>query len=352
MSKPSSSAGPASPTSKARRKRRWILGALALFAAFVYLNNTSRLADPLETEPWLVAHRGVSQPFDREGLTGRTCTAARILPPEHDFLENTLESMRAAFAFGADAVEVDVQRTADGHFAVFHDWNLECRTEGTGATREHTLAELQALDIGYGYTADGGQTFPFRGKGVGRMPSLDQILDQVSGAFPDREFVLDIKSNDPEEGALLAERLAALPEDRQGQILVYGGPLPIEKIRERLPRVVTITRPRLKKCLLRYIALGWTGHVPQACERGLITVPANVAPWLWGWPNRFLRRMDSVGSRVVLIGDYEGGGLSQGFDDPERLLDLPGDYSGGVWTDRIEVMGPAVRGGVYRKMGE
>ena len=30
--------------------------------------------------------------------------------------------------------------------------------------RDKTLAELQALDIGYGYTADGGKTFPFRGR--------------------------------------------------------------------------------------------------------------------------------------------------------------------------------------------
>jgi len=29
------------------------------------------------------------------------------------------------------------------------------------------------LDIGYGDTADGGKSWPFRGKGVGMMPSLE-----------------------------------------------------------------------------------------------------------------------------------------------------------------------------------
>ena len=37
-------------------------------------------------------------------------------------------------------------------------------------------AELEALDIGHGYTADGGATFPFRGKAVGEMPTLGEAL--------------------------------------------------------------------------------------------------------------------------------------------------------------------------------
>jgi glycerophosphoryl diester phosphodiesterase len=74
--------------------------------------------------------------------------------------------MRAAFNKGADMVEFDVQPTTDGQFAVFHDWTLNCRTNGAGVTRDHTMKELKALDVGYGYTADGGKTYPFRGKGV------------------------------------------------------------------------------------------------------------------------------------------------------------------------------------------
>jgi glycerophosphoryl diester phosphodiesterase len=50
-----------------------------------------------------------------------------------------------------------------------------------------------------------------------------------------------------------------------------------------------------------------------------LMVPANVAPWLWSWPDRFLQRMDGVGAQVMLVGDYHGEGFSQGFDDPIRL---------------------------------
>lgn len=163
-------------------------GLLALLAALA-------LAALLNASFWsiykapatLLAHRGLAQAFHRDGLTNETYTAERIYQPEHPYLENTIASMQAAFAAGADIVEFDVHPTTDGHFAVIHDWRLECRrTNGTGVTREHTLAELKELDIGYGYTADGGKTFPFRGKNVGLMPSLDESRERaLTFARPD-----------------------------------------------------------------------------------------------------------------------------------------------------------------------
>jgi glycerophosphoryl diester phosphodiesterase len=110
-----------------------------------------------------------------------TCTAARMLPPEHDYLENTIASMEASFKAGADIVEFDVHPTTDGHFAVFHDWTLDCRTNGKGVTREHSLQELKTLDIGYGYTADGGKTFPFRGiSTAAQSPTIVAEQNQAS----------------------------------------------------------------------------------------------------------------------------------------------------------------------------
>jgi hypothetical protein len=64
---------------------------------------------------------------------------------------------------GADLVEIDVAPTPTGN-GVFHDWTVDCRTEGKGEVRAATMAELKQLDPGYGYTADGGKTFPLRGK--------------------------------------------------------------------------------------------------------------------------------------------------------------------------------------------
>lgn len=322
------------------RRLRMAAIAIVVFAGLIYLNNASWLADPLPHGPFWVAHRALGQGFEREGLTNKTCTAARMLPPEHEYLENTMASISAAFEFGAETIEIDIHPTTDGRFAVFHDWTVDCRTEGSGVTREHTLEALQQLDAGYGYTADGGATFPFRGKGIGMIPSLEEVLT----THPDRNFILDIKGNDIDEGVRLAERIAALQRHRTGSVGFVGGADAVRVVHERLPDAQTMSRRRLKRCLKRYLAVGWTGYVPADCRRGITLVPANAAPWLWGWPNRFLQRMDRVGSRVVLFGDYRRGGLIQGFDDPAQLAELPDDYSGGIWTDRIDLMGPALSG--------
>lgn len=328
-------------------RRAWRIGltlALALGAG-IYLNNTNLFMAPGPGTVVLLAHRGVHQTFSADGLKGDTCTAERILPPEHGYLENTLASMQAAFAAGAEIVEFDVHPTTDGHFAVFHDWKLECRTDGKGMTREHTLAGLKALNVGYGYTADRGRTYPFRGKGVGLMPSLDEVL----AALPDKRLLIDIKSNNPADGVMLARRLAQLPPQHLALIMVYGGDRPVAALRAWLAQIGTqvrtqirtMSRVDLQRCLLRYVATGWTGYVPATCRGSLLLIPINVAPWLWGWPNRFLQRLDAAGAEVFLAGPWDGG-FSRGIDDATTLARLPIGYAGGVWTNRIDRIGPLV----------
>jgi glycerophosphoryl diester phosphodiesterase len=322
-----------------RRVWRTVVVGVLLFAAFVYLNNTSLLAARPPGRPILLAHRGIAQQFDTTDLRNDTCTASRMLPPTHGYLENTIASMRASFEAGADIVEIDVHPTTDGQFAVFHDWTLDCRTDGNGVTREHSMAVLRTLDIGYGYTADGGKTFPFRGKGVGQMPSLDEVL----ATFPDRGIVINVKSRDISEGTRLAAVLERLTPERQRRLVVYGGDEAVAEIRRLLPDVRTAARGSLKTCLTRYIAYGWTGLVPAACRGMIVLVPINVAPWLWGWPDRFLRRIESIDSSAFVLGPYHGGEFSTGIDTPEDIARLPPGYSGGIWTNEIDMVARAVK---------
>ncbi|MCR4268165.1 glycerophosphodiester phosphodiesterase family protein [Nitratireductor sp. ZSWI3] len=318
------------------RKRTVLLLALAGIAGALYLANASRLSGRPAGAPVLLAHRGLAQGFDRTGLTGQTCTAERMLPPRHAFLENTLPSMRAAFDLGADVVEIDIHPTTDGQFAVFHDWTVDCRTEGTGETRSLSMDELKSLDVGYGYTADGGKTFPFRGKGTGMIPSLDEVLF----ALPDRRFLINIKSSDAEEGRLLAEALARMTAPARSRLMVYGAEAPVDVLRSRFPRMKTLTRRDLKRCLPLYALAGWSGFVPEACRGRVLLLPVNIARWMWGWPNRFLDRMEAAGSEVFLLGPYAGGGFSTGFDDPALIKALPVGYSGGISTDALDLIAP------------
>ena len=307
---------------------------LAIFAL-----NTDLLAPARTGKPTLIAHRGLGQTFHREGLTGDTCTASRIFPPEHPFLEDTIPALRAAFDAGADMVEFDVQPTTDGDFVVFHDWTLDCRTDGKGVTREHALAELRSLDLGYGYTADGGKTFPFRGKGVGMIATLAETLD----ALPGKRAMINIKSADPNEGTALAAALAKRPASERTDLIVYGDSAPVDTFHAALPDVRVLAGDRLKQSLLRYFALGWNGYVPEVCRDSVVLIPADYAKWLWGWPRRFLARMDSANTLVVLLGPYDGSGFSSGLDSINELALVPVGYDGSIWTNRVDRIGPALK---------
>ncbi len=317
------------------RKLFCCAAAAALAAAGIYLNNSGLLTEHRPGKPVLLAHRGIAQRFDETDLKNDTCTAARMLPPKHDYLENTVRSIQAGFAAGADIVEIDVHPTTDGEFAVFHDWTLDCRTDGHGVTRAHAMADMKKLDIGYGYTADGGKSFPFRGRGIGMMPTLAEGLS----TFPDRRFLINVKSRDPSEGEKLAAVLNGLPAARRADIIVYGGDEPIDVVRRLSPDIRTASRQSLKGCLFGYIGYGWTGVLPDACKHRTMLVPINIAPWLWGWPDRFLNRMADAGTEVFVLGPYRGSDFSTGIDDPLLLARLPQDYAAGIWTNEIEAIG-------------
>ena len=79
--------------------------------------------------------------------------------------ENTVESIRAAIEAGATASEIDVQRTADGHYVIFHDNTLKRLCNDPRTIQELTLEEIKKLRI----TAPDGHQ--------GRIATLEEILN-------------------------------------------------------------------------------------------------------------------------------------------------------------------------------
>lgn len=319
-----------------RKSRTAWIAAPAIAFALIYLLNASWLAEKRPGKPTLISHRGVYQTYDRKDLGRDECTAVRIYEPEHDYLENTLASMEAAFDYGADIVEIDVHPTTDGEFAVFHDWDLDCRTEGHGITREHSMEYLKTLDIGYGYTFDGGETYPFRGRGVGLMPTLEEVFRH----FPDRRFLINIKSGRRSEAKKLDEYLRQRGLPLKGPLLAYGAPKPMETLRKLRPDAWLFSRESVKECTYRYLLLGWSGYVPEACRKGAVIAP-NTWHWaLWGWPDRFIQRMEDTGSLIGVLDFRNGKRGVHGIYKPEEIDFLPADYRGTLWVEKIEVIGP------------
>jgi glycerophosphoryl diester phosphodiesterase len=307
---------------------------LFVLVVFIYLNNSSVLLRQSPKSPFLLAHRGLAQTFPMEGITGETNTAQCIYEPEHPYLENTIPSIEAAFKAGADIVEFDIQLTRDEQFAVFHDAILEYRTDGVGKISEYTMEELKTLDVGYGYTADNGKTYPFRGKGIGLMSSLDELMSH----FSEESFLIHIKNNNPYEGELLAEYLEDLSQERLSKLTFYGGDEPIAILKERIPNIRVMSKATMKKALISYMAVGWTGYMPASMRNTYIQLPKKYARVLWGWPHRFIKRVENADSLFVIVaGD---GQWSEGFDTADDLSQIPDNYSGGIWTNRIDRIAP------------
>ena len=88
--------------------------------------------------------------------------------------ENTLASFESALTVGADLIELDVQRTRDGHVVVLHDGTLERTTNGRGKVFEKTLAEVKAVSAGYP------ERFESRYSSE-RVPTLPEALGLLKG---------------------------------------------------------------------------------------------------------------------------------------------------------------------------
>ena len=322
--------------------RTWVKAATGIFAAIavIYIANAS-WAWGRPGRVSLITHLGLSQHFDERGLSLYACKADRMLPPTHPYLENTIAGVGRGFEFGADIADIDVQPTKDGDYVVFHDADVDCRTDGRGSPWNLTVAQLKTLDIGYRYTADKGRTFPFRGRFIGAMPTLGEML----GAFPHRRFMLVMKSNNPQEADLLFAYLQRHRVDLR-RLQVLGGDRPAERLHQLAPSLRVGSQQEMKACLTRYLAVGWSGVIPAVCRNTVVMVPLNYRQMIWGWPNLFVQRMARVNSVVVLIGDVERHpdrpGMN-GIDTPEQLAVLPRDYAGQVFAGRIEVVGPAAR---------
>jgi glycerophosphoryl diester phosphodiesterase len=316
-----------------------ILGAGVLFVP-VYLSNASWLASPSTGRPTLIAQRGIHQLFEGSSDDPHDCRASHILPPQHRFIENTLPSIEAAIGAGADVVEVDVRETADGEFILFHEAGLKCRTEGEGAINRISFNQMKRLDVGYNYTADGGKTFPLRGVGRGLMTTLDEALR----AFPRQRFLVQLKDG-PAAGANLVLYINNRHPASWKRISLFGDTLATAAAKKLRPDIPVIHDRRAAKCTAAYVGLGWAGYVPEPCREGTIIVAMNARNLAWGWPSRFLNRMMKSKTEVMAIGSVSGFGSNSftRLDGTEELSKLPTGFDGLIWTDRVEIIGPAVR---------
>ncbi|MEU1627111.1 glycerophosphodiester phosphodiesterase family protein [Streptomyces sp. NPDC020096] len=131
--------------------------------------------------------------------------------------ENTLRSFVRADREGLDGIELDLHLSKDGALVVMHDETVDRTTDGSGAIKDFTLAELRQLDAGQGE----------------RVPVFEEVLDAV----PDRPVQAEIK--DVAAARVLAEVLRERALLERVSVLSFHDEA-LWEVRQLLPEVRTV----------------------------------------------------------------------------------------------------------------
>lgn len=206
-------------------KRRALLALPLLIVAAV--GGLAAFARPVEPHPWF-------RPNDPAVLVIAHQGGNHLRP------DQTLPAFAHAVELGADVLEMDLNMTADGVLVVIHDRTVDRTTDGSGAVRDLTLAEIKALDAAHTWTPrtpDGTpidpDDFPYRGQGL-TIPTFEEVLT----AFPDHRILVEMKQEEPSTAEPLCELIRA--QGRQNDVMVASSISPeLNAFRRACPEVAT-----------------------------------------------------------------------------------------------------------------
>ena len=213
----------------------WLAAVIILAATYVYL--AMQVGEKASERAVFISEKSPVQVFAHRGGGG-------LIP------ENTLEAFVYSARMGVDVLELDVHATADGTLVVHHDSSVDRTTDGRGRVNELTLDQLKKFDAGYVFSTDGGQTFPYRGKGI-TVPTLREIFE----ALPEMTFNIEPKQRAPS----IVASLCALIRDRKmtGKTIVGSfNQMALDDFRRLCPEVATSASPSE---VSQFLALQKTG---------------------------------------------------------------------------------------------
>ena len=93
------------------------------------------------------ASKPLSERLDCLRETGGLLLVGHRGGPRSGYPENAMETLERTWKAGTRAMEIDIAETKDGKLVLMHDDDLDRTTTGTGLVADHTLAEIQALNL-------------------------------------------------------------------------------------------------------------------------------------------------------------------------------------------------------------
>jgi glycerophosphoryl diester phosphodiesterase len=177
--------------------------------------------------------------------------------------ENTLSALRSALASGADLMEVDVRRTADGALVLMHDETLARTTDvellfptrAPWRVQDLTLEQIRKVDAG------SWKSTTYRGEGV---PTLSEALEVIDRAGS--RLLIEIKEPASHPGvemdvaALLRARRAERPREPEHVVVQSFDLAAMHRFAWEAPEVPTGVLVQVPTRRLPAVA-GWASYV-------------------------------------------------------------------------------------------
>ena len=188
-----------------------------------------------ETKPLIIAHRGAS------GLAP----------------ENTMAAFKKAYDTGVSMIELDVQKTKDGHLVIMHDDTVDRTTNGKGKIEDLTLEEIKKLDAGSWFSSE------YTGE---KIPTLGEVLEWAKD-----KIKVDIEVKDYKQYRSMESELNSIIEENNAgkNVMVTSFSKDVlKRIKENNPELKTglLVKPtHLKTALISGLvggmALGIAGGI-------------------------------------------------------------------------------------------
>ena len=119
------------------------------------------------------------------------------------FPENTIQAFEGVTEIGVDVLEMDIRLTKDGILITHHDETVDRMSDGTGKVIDHTLEEMEQLNMGFTFEDIEGN-MPYKDS-----PAQIATLETIFERFGDYTLNIELKDKD-QDGYKAADELYRL----------------------------------------------------------------------------------------------------------------------------------------------
>lgn len=153
--------------------------------------------------------------------------------------ENSIAAIENSIKMGVDVVELDIQKTKDGHLILMHDKTLDRTTTGKGKVEEWTLDSIKTLKLRNGIAI----------KTIHNVPTLEEALLVAKGK---------IMINIDKGYEVFDEVYALLEKTGTTDHIIMKGSAPVQKVKQQFGKyldkviympIVNLDKPNAQKVI-------------------------------------------------------------------------------------------------------